>query len=109
MKYLADAQSRGLEGLWQKLCDGLLPARCSKQWFFETFCGIDRQAFDEAHYELLDGSANIAAHLNGCAPRVRTPACPRARRLCRLRLTFSLRRQSRPNLCAPPRQTAAAL
>lgn len=31
MRYLADAQSLGLEGLWVKLCEGRLPARCTKQ------------------------------------------------------------------------------
>lgn len=31
MSYLAGAQSLGLEGLWQKLCSGKLPSRCSKQ------------------------------------------------------------------------------
>ena len=43
MRYLADAQFLGLQGLWRKLCDGQLPPRCSKQWFFETFCGVDRK------------------------------------------------------------------
>lgn len=31
LKYLADAQFLGLEGLWSRLCDGKLPPRCSKQ------------------------------------------------------------------------------
>jgi hypothetical protein len=31
MRYLADAQFLGLVGLWQKLCAGLLPPRCTKQ------------------------------------------------------------------------------
>jgi hypothetical protein len=31
MRYLADAQVLGLKGLWQKLCEGELPARCTKQ------------------------------------------------------------------------------
>lgn len=31
LRYLADAQFLGLEGLWQKLCQGKLPPRCSKQ------------------------------------------------------------------------------
>ena len=33
MTYLANAQSRGLEGLWAKLCDGKLPPRCTKVWY----------------------------------------------------------------------------
>lgn len=36
MRYLADAQSLGLRGLWSKLCAGQLPARCTKQWYFEV-------------------------------------------------------------------------
>ena len=31
LRYLADAQFLGLEGLWQKLCEGKLPPRCDKQ------------------------------------------------------------------------------
>ncbi|KAJ1638663.1 hypothetical protein T492DRAFT_197669 [Pavlovales sp. CCMP2436] len=42
MRYLADAQFLGLQGLWQKLCEGKLPDRCNKQWYLQTFCGIDQ-------------------------------------------------------------------
>ena len=31
LRYLAEAQFLGLEGLWHKLCAGKLPARCTKQ------------------------------------------------------------------------------
>lgn len=31
LRYLANAQQRGLEGLWARLCAGELPARCTKQ------------------------------------------------------------------------------
>jgi len=66
MRYLANAQFLGLEGLWQKLCAGLLPARCTRLWYFETFCGVtaaddeSRQAIDA-----LDETVDIRAHLNG--------------------------------------------
>ncbi|KAG8469828.1 hypothetical protein KFE25_006283 [Diacronema lutheri] len=65
MSYLAGAQSLGLEGLWAKLCAGKLPARCSKQWYFETFCGVDAAEFAAKGHALLDGDANIREHLNG--------------------------------------------
>ena len=65
MHYLNDSQVRGLEGLWQRLCDGKLPARCTKAWFFETFCGIGHDAFNAARHEELDARADIGAHLNG--------------------------------------------
>jgi len=71
MRYLADAQFLGLEGLWHNLCAGRLPPRCSKQWFFETFCGIDSAQFDAHGYESLDADANILAHLNGFAAAMR--------------------------------------
>lgn len=38
MSYLADAQFKGLEGLWLKLCNGALPSRCTKAWYFEVRC-----------------------------------------------------------------------
>jgi hypothetical protein len=66
MRYLADAQSLGLVGLWQRLCAGQLPARCSKAWFFETFCNVS-----PADFQRLDASGalgpavDIRAHLNG--------------------------------------------
>ena len=65
MSYLAAAQSLGLIGLWQKLCEGKLPARCSKQWFFETFCGVDAAKFERRGCGAFDGSIDIAKHLNG--------------------------------------------
>lgn len=67
MAYLAAAQSLGLEGLWQKLCLGALPSRCNKQWYFETFCGVDAALFAQSGYEELGMDANIARCLNGCA------------------------------------------
>ncbi|KAG8462470.1 hypothetical protein KFE25_010295 [Diacronema lutheri] len=65
MSYLAAAQYFGLEGLWQKLCAGKLPERCSKQWYFATFCSMDADAFEEGAYDELGASADIGAHLNG--------------------------------------------
>ncbi|KAG8460936.1 hypothetical protein KFE25_010687 [Diacronema lutheri] len=65
MTYLADAQFLGLEGLWQKLCDGKLPARCTKQWYFETFCGVGADDFAQRGYASLHKDDNINQMLNG--------------------------------------------
>lgn len=65
MRYLADAQFLGLQGLWRKLCDGHLPTRCTKQWFFETFCGVDENAFVAARFDHLPANADIARFLHG--------------------------------------------
>lgn len=50
MKYLYDAQTLGLVGLWGKVCRQLLPARCTKEWYFTTFCGTTREEYEE-HYQ----------------------------------------------------------
>eukprot|EP00304_Pavlova_gyrans_P006070 CAMPEP_0206049134 /NCGR_PEP_ID=MMETSP1466-20131121/26043_1 /ASSEMBLY_ACC=CAM_ASM_001126 /TAXON_ID=44452 /ORGANISM="Pavlova gyrans, Strain CCMP608" /LENGTH=1171 /DNA_ID=CAMNT_0053424217 /DNA_START=35 /DNA_END=3550 /DNA_ORIENTATION=+ len=65
MSYLANAQFMGLEGLWQKICAGLLPPRCTKQWYFETFCGISKEDFKAKGFDELGGDAPIKQHLNG--------------------------------------------
>ena len=65
LRYLADAQFLGLEGLWVKLCEGKLPARCSKQWFFETFCGVDKADFEAQGHAALSATARIRDHLRG--------------------------------------------
>jgi hypothetical protein len=65
MRYLADAQFLGLEGLWQKLCAGKLPARCSKQWYFETFCGVDGAVFAQQQLDTLGADEPIVPRLNG--------------------------------------------
>jgi hypothetical protein len=65
MRYLADAQFLGLEGLWQKLCAGKLPARCSKQWYFETFCGVSAAEFAAQQLDALGADAPIVPRLNG--------------------------------------------
>jgi hypothetical protein len=68
--YLAQAQFPGLIGLWQKLCAGKLPARCDKQWFFATFCGVPEAKFNALGLESeLNGSTDILPHLNGCGRR----------------------------------------
>ena len=37
---VTNAQIEGLVGLWDKTCaGGILPARCTKDWYFSTFCG----------------------------------------------------------------------
>jgi hypothetical protein len=87
MTYLANAQFLGLEGLWQKLCEGKLPARCTKAWFFETFCGVAADQFAAEGYASLDNTANIAEYLNGCArdvalSRERDTALARPRPQC---------------------------
>ena len=65
MRYLADAQFLGLVGLWQKLCAKQLPERCTKAWFFETFCGVSSVEFEQRNLAQLDASADILSHLNG--------------------------------------------
>ncbi|KAG8463308.1 hypothetical protein KFE25_004819 [Diacronema lutheri] len=65
MRYLAEAQYFGLEGLWRKLCAGKLPARCTKQWFFETFCGVAPADFEARGLDALGADVPISAHLNG--------------------------------------------
>jgi len=65
MRYLADAQFLGLVGLWQKLCDGRLPPRCSKLWFFETFCGEDASTFASRGRDALGESVDITTYLTG--------------------------------------------
>mmetsp|Transcript_1839 Transcript_1839/g.4600 ORF Transcript_1839/g.4600 Transcript_1839/m.4600 type:complete len:996 (-) Transcript_1839:291-3278(-) len=65
MTYLANAQFLGLKGLWQKLCEGKLPARCNKQWYFETFCGINADHFAAKGYDTFGAEIDIAQYLNG--------------------------------------------
>jgi hypothetical protein len=65
MRYLADAQFLGLAGLWQKLCAGKLPPRCTKQWFFETFCGEDESQYESRGRAALDQRVDITAYLTG--------------------------------------------
>lgn len=39
---LQRAQRTSIDSLWKKVCAGnTLPARCTKEWFCETFCGGD--------------------------------------------------------------------
>jgi len=65
MEYLNDAQRMGLIGLWQNVCKGgIMPARCTKEWFFTTFCGVDAATYAEK-YRDLDIDCNIEEHLNG--------------------------------------------
>mmetsp|Transcript_81698 Transcript_81698/g.239846 ORF Transcript_81698/g.239846 Transcript_81698/m.239846 type:complete len:370 (+) Transcript_81698:111-1220(+) len=65
MRYLHHAQVLGLVGLWKRLCEGDLPARCTKQWYFESFCAIDARRFEVENYDKLDGSVDIRTFLNG--------------------------------------------
>lgn len=63
--YLARAQRRGLEALWQKLCQGKLPARCTKAWYFETFCGVEDAKTFEPDVDSFTARTDIARWLNG--------------------------------------------
>lgn len=63
--YLVNAQELGLIGLWKKLCAGNLPPRCSKQWYFSTFCGVDAATFEARSYESLEADVSIREYLNG--------------------------------------------
>ena len=66
MAYLANAQFLGLEGLWRKLNEGKLPARCTKQWYFETFCGYDQGATHQTvDWASMDKDTRIKDYLNG--------------------------------------------
>jgi len=64
-RYLARAQDKGLLALWRKLCAGELPSRCTKEWFFQTFCGVDALTFRTKGLEALDADADIVQHLQG--------------------------------------------
>jgi hypothetical protein len=81
MRYLAGAQFLGLAGLWQKLCEGKLPARCDKAWYFETFCGVNAVEFAAQHLEQLGAAELIIPRLNGfvkpCVARRGAAAPPR--------------------------------
>jgi len=65
LAYLAEAQQRGLIGLWSNLCKGRLPLRCTKQWYFATFCATEAEAFTDGNYAALGADADIARHLRG--------------------------------------------
>ena len=105
MTYLADAQFLGLEGLWQKLCDGKLPARCTKQWYFETFCGVGADDFAQRGYASLHKDDNINQMLNGFVkPYDGARDGPRARRAAPTPLT---RRRREGALRAPVRRRSA--
>ena len=65
LQYLVNAQQLGLIGLWQSLCSGKLPARCTKRWFFQTFCGVKEEEKLGSLEETTNASTDIAIHLNG--------------------------------------------
>lgn len=65
MRYLADAQFLGLRGLWVRLCAGGLPERCSKLWYFTTFCGVDAATFVRLGLDALGADEDIVARLDG--------------------------------------------
>lgn len=65
MKYLAVAQSEGLVDLWHTLCSGGLPERCTKSWYFETFCGYTQEMAMEEGVEGMEESIDIRELLAG--------------------------------------------
>merc|ERR1712039_354412 len=69
MRYLNRAQYLGLVGLWDRLCNGELPERCSKLWFFSCFCGVDAAAFEVRGLSQLGHDADIKTYLSGGVTR----------------------------------------
>lgn len=65
MSYLANAQFLGLKGLWQKLCAGELPARCTKLWYAETFCGLTADTYEATGFDAMGPDVNIVSFLDG--------------------------------------------
>jgi hypothetical protein len=66
INYLARAQYLGLVSLWAKVCASSgVPRRCSKEWFFSTFCGISRNEFVARGLSSLDASDSIIPFLHG--------------------------------------------
>merc|ERR1712072_1171009 len=65
MSYLYNAQTRGLIGLWSKVCRGSLPSRCNKRWFFTSFCGVTGAEFDSKSLRDLDEGDDIEPWLQG--------------------------------------------
>jgi len=91
MTYLRDAQVEGLVGLWERVCQSqehrekecesenrgmptpavvapssTLPSRCTKQWFYGTFCGVDADNYTAHKSELdLETCGTIATRLEG--------------------------------------------
>ena len=61
------SQELGLIGLWKRICsnDGSMPPRCSKQWYFSTFCAVDDATFEARRYGELGPAAPISEYLNG--------------------------------------------
>lgn len=53
-------------GLWQRVCDCTLPARCTKQWYYSAFCGISAENYERQKGELDDETVStIARRLEG--------------------------------------------
>ena len=52
-------------GLWLNLCTGKLPARCTKEWFFETFCGVSPVEFAARALHELGANVSIQEYLRG--------------------------------------------
>jgi len=65
MDYLYKAQKLGLVGLWGAVCAKKLPPRCTKMWYFTTFCGLTEE--DVAEYDLVNMTAedNMEPWLQG--------------------------------------------
>lgn len=68
MRYLYDAQKLGLVGLWGAVCAKTLPPRCSKEWYFTTFCGVSKVEWEGKRgqqLERLGAATDIAPMLQG--------------------------------------------
>lgn len=65
MDYLYNAQKLGLVGLWQSVCEKKLPARCTKLWYFTTFCGLTEKEYDEYSLEEMEAGDDMETWLNG--------------------------------------------
>ena len=65
MNYLSNAQDSGLVALWDRVCQKKLPARCTKEWFFTTFCGVSAEQFAALGPDDVADGIEIRSKLNG--------------------------------------------
>jgi hypothetical protein len=94
LAYLYNSQKMGLVGLWRNVCHSsdrrvrhtgraasssasdsatgpalasecVLPARCTKQWFFTTFCGFTPQEFEDRGFDAMGTDGDIEPWLQG--------------------------------------------
>jgi hypothetical protein len=75
MQYLYECQTKGLLGLWMNICrsqaaretggKGILPERCTKQWFLSTFGAMEPEDFVKGGFADQGESFDIEPHLKG--------------------------------------------